>query len=67
MIISGTDIVSMHTLKSWYDNDCIAVVLDNKEEYRMSVKTILQMVNAFEFREKKKRKYKYLENPVCWE
>ncbi len=60
--IQGQKITEIRTLKSMYDNNCVEITLDNKKEYLMSTKTILQMVNEFEFEVEKKRVHSYLVN-----
>jgi hypothetical protein len=31
--INGNDITEVYTLKSWYDNNCVAVYVENKKYY----------------------------------
>ena len=61
MELEGRQIVSIHTIGSMYDNDCVRVVDDAGIEYRMSCANILKMVDSFVFGINKKRKHKYLE------
>jgi hypothetical protein len=65
--LNGQDIISIRSLKSMYDQDCVAVFDDNDNEYRMPMRTILQMVNEFLFVPVQKRKYVHLTEAVMKE
>ena len=62
--LDGQDIISIRTLKSMYDQSCIAVFDDDDNEYRLPVSTIMQMVNEFVFVKDKKRKWVHLSEAI---
>ena len=59
--ILGQKITRVYTLKSFYDNDCIGVTLDDNTECKIKVDEIAKMLNDFIFTSEKKRKHTYLE------
>lgn len=59
-IIKGHEIKSGYTLKSWYDNNSVAVCHKGKE-YRMQIFTIIELMQNFEFKTSKKKVHTYLE------
>ena len=59
-VVLGQNITQITTLKSQYDNDCVLIVDDKGNEYRMPCSTITQMVNEFSFLKEKKTKHTYL-------
>jgi hypothetical protein len=50
-----------------YANGKIEVFDDEGNEYRLPVETVLQMVNEFQFKVEKKRKYNHLTEAVLVE
>lgn len=58
--VAGQEICSIHTLKSWFDHDCIEVETGDGEKYRLPCSTIIQMVNEFTFTTERKSKHTYL-------
>ena len=58
--LSGLNIVELRTVNSMYANNQIEAIDDKGVVYRMLVSTIIQMLNEFKFKIKKKRKYPHL-------
>ena len=58
--IDGQNLISIRTLKTWYDHDCVEVMDDKGKAYRLPVETIAQMFNEYEFVPVKKTKHIHL-------
>ena len=58
-LISGSKIGEIHTRKSLFDGNNVAVIIEGKT-YMLNCKEILRMANEFNFNVEKKAKYKYL-------
>lgn len=65
--IDGQEIEDIETINSMYANGLLQIKIGNKWEYRLSVSTILEMVNEFNFKTTKKRKYIHLIEPILKE
>ena len=68
--LAGTEVTSIRTLGSWFDNGCVMATfcVDGEEiQGRLSCNTILKMMNEFEFTLDHKVKYTYLTEPEILE
>ena len=59
-IVSGINIVDTWTLKSMYDNNCIALKDDDDNIYKMNIKELNAILSHLEFTVEKKRVHEYL-------
>lgn len=62
--IDGQDILTVRSLKSMYDQGCVAVFDDHDNEFRLPMDVIATMVKTFRFVPLQKRKYVWLVKAV---
>lgn len=62
-MFDGKNIESIHTLKSWNDNNCIEINTVDKT-FRLDVESLIPLLDQVEFKIENKKVHSYL-TPVC--